>query len=126
MSEQRDRAQRLLVVANRLPFTAIEKEGRLTFEPSAGGLVSGLTGYLQPAGNDGSIDEYLWIGWPGSSVDPARQNELKQKARELNAHPVFISEADVPNACENSSRTARASSALAPLRRSTTNNSPSV
>jgi trehalose 6-phosphate synthase/phosphatase len=95
MSEQRDRAQRLLVVSNRLPFTAIEKEGRLTFEPSAGGLVSGLTGYLQPAGNDGSIDEYLWIGWPGSSVDPARQNELKQKARELNAHPVFISEAEM-------------------------------
>ena len=95
MSEQRDRARRLLVVSNRLPFTAVQRDGELAFELSAGGLVSGLTGYLESAGSAGSIDEYLWVGWPGSSVDPARQQALEQKAREVNAHPVFISEPEM-------------------------------
>lgn len=95
MNEQRDRARRLLVVSNRLPFTAVEQDGDLAFEPSSGGLVSGLTGYLESAGKAGIINEYLWVGWPGSSVDPDKQEALTQKARELNAYPVFISEAEM-------------------------------
>jgi trehalose 6-phosphate synthase/phosphatase len=97
MNEQRDRARRLLVVSNRLPFTAVEKDGELAFEPSAGGLVSGLTGYLESAGKAGTINEYLWVGWPGSSVEPDKQATLERKARELNAHPVFISEVEMEN-----------------------------
>jgi trehalose 6-phosphate synthase/phosphatase len=111
MSDQRDRARRLLVVSNRLPFTAVEKDGDLAFEPSAGGLVSGLTGYLESAGGhepggrrnygqsgetpSARIEEYLWVGWPGTSVDLGKQEDLTRKARDLNAYPVFISEGEM-------------------------------
>src|SRR5215207_9528072 len=95
MIEQRDRARRLLIVSNRLPFTAVDKDGDQAFEPSSGGLVSGLTGYLESVGKAGTIDEYLWVGWPGTGVDSTRQQALEQKARELNAHPVFITEGEM-------------------------------
>jgi len=38
---------RLLVISNRLPFNVIEKEGRLELQESAGGLISGITAYLE-------------------------------------------------------------------------------
>ncbi len=51
MNEQHSWARRLLIVSNRLPFTASEKKGagrrtEITLTPSSGGLVSGLTAYL--------------------------------------------------------------------------------
>jgi len=51
MSKQHPWAQRLLIVSNRLPFTVSENKSagqsaELTLVPSSGGLVSGLTAYL--------------------------------------------------------------------------------
>lgn len=90
---------RLLVVSNRLPFTAQEERGELTLKPSAGGLVSGLTGYLESL-RDPSLAKtnhenapYLWVGWPGATV--ARQSEEQLKAialNQFNAYPVFVDE----------------------------------
>lgn len=37
---------RLIIIANRLPVTAQESESQLTFQESAGGLVSGLLAYV--------------------------------------------------------------------------------
>jgi trehalose 6-phosphate synthase/phosphatase len=81
---------RLLIVSNRLPFTVSSENGELNLHSSAGGLVSGLTAYLDRAEKSSSRLEHLWIGWPGIEVDEGLRKKLKSKAAEQQAWPVFI------------------------------------
>lgn len=85
---------RLFIVSNRLPFTVVEKEGKLSFEESAGGLVSGLSAYLDSLkGSSFVAQEHLWVGWPGITVKEGKKEELKEKAlSQFKAYPVFLSE----------------------------------
>lgn len=85
---------RLLVVSNRLPITVIEKEGRLRFQESLGGLVSGLSAYLDSLkGSSFDKTDHIWVGWPGITVDNELKNELRSKAlTEFHAYPIFLSE----------------------------------
>ncbi|MDQ3929058.1 MAG: bifunctional alpha,alpha-trehalose-phosphate synthase (UDP-forming)/trehalose-phosphatase, partial [Chloroflexota bacterium] len=90
---------RLLVVSNRLPFTVHEEGGEITLKPSSGGLVSGLTGYLESL-RDPSLTNvdpenapYIWVGWPGATVAKASEEKLKAIAlHRFNAYPVFVDE----------------------------------
>ncbi|CAG0947373.1 trehalose 6-phosphate synthase/phosphatase [Anaerolineae bacterium] len=83
----------LLIVSNRLPITAAEEDGQLRFRESAGGLVSGLSAYLDSLkGSAFAQSDYVWIGWLGATVDDSKREELKTKAQEFRAHPVFLSE----------------------------------
>ena len=81
---------RLVIVSNRLPFTASSKDGKLVFHASPGGLVSGLTAYLQWAKQDVSSTDYLWVGWPGIEVEEGSREQLKSKAAKQQASPVFL------------------------------------
>jgi trehalose 6-phosphate synthase/phosphatase len=81
---------RLLVVSNRLPFTAASEDGELVLHASPGGLVSGLTAYLNAAKTDASGNEYLWIGWPGIEIEDKSRDKLKSKVAKQHALPVFI------------------------------------
>lgn len=84
---------RLVIVSNRLPFVVVEKEGKLKFKESAGGLASGLSAYLNYLKSSPSVKEYLWIGWPGVAVEDGIKEKLKSKAlNDFNAYPVFLSE----------------------------------
>ena len=86
---------RILVIANRLPITVTEKEGQFKFKESVGGLVTGLSAYLDSLKGSSFFKlNYLWVGWSGITVDDkARQEELKSKMiTEFNAQPVFLSE----------------------------------
>jgi trehalose 6-phosphate synthase/phosphatase len=57
---------RLIIVSNRLPVTVQASESQVTFQESAGGLVSGLLTYVDSLKKRGDRElEYLWIGWPG-------------------------------------------------------------
>ena len=50
--------KKLVIVSNRLPTTVREENGKLFFDPSMGGVATGLS----------SLDtdyEKCWIGWPG-------------------------------------------------------------
>ncbi|MBK8095950.1 MAG: bifunctional alpha,alpha-trehalose-phosphate synthase (UDP-forming)/trehalose-phosphatase [Planctomycetes bacterium] len=49
---------RLLIVSNRLPVTVVAGPGGAVFEPSTGGLATGLRGPHDQG-------EGLWFGWPG-------------------------------------------------------------
>ena len=85
----------LIVVSNRLPILAVEEKGELTFQETAGGLVSGLSAYLDSLkGSSFAKSEYVWVGWPGIAVVDGRMREkLKAKAlAEFNAYPVFLTE----------------------------------
>jgi trehalose 6-phosphate synthase/phosphatase len=82
---------RLLVVSNRLPFTATTNEkGELALHTSPGGLVSGLTAFLNATKKDKSSLDQLWIGWPGTEVDDKAQARLKSEAAKQHAFPVFV------------------------------------
>lgn len=85
---------RLLVVSNRLPITVEMKEGRLTFQESVGGLVSGLSAYLDSLrSSEAGKMEAVWVGWPGLSVDNNLKEELKKRAfADYRAYPVFVDE----------------------------------
>ena len=86
--------RRLIIVSNRLPFNASVEGGELVFHGSAGGLVSGLASYLHPPSQTATpAGEYLWVGWPGISVDDALKEPLTKKAHEeFSSHPVFLTE----------------------------------
>jgi len=60
---------RLIIVSNRLPVTVTEKNDRLQFERSIGGLASGLPAYISslPQCSPGNSD-HIWFCWPGSTV----------------------------------------------------------
>ncbi|MGH7871995.1 MAG: bifunctional alpha,alpha-trehalose-phosphate synthase (UDP-forming)/trehalose-phosphatase, partial [Candidatus Binatia bacterium] len=85
---------RLVIVSNRLPFNASGAGGELSFQSSAGGLVSGLASYLGGTRQTARLSgEYLWVGWPGASIDEALKDPLIQRARdEFCSYPVFLTE----------------------------------
>ncbi|KAG6523111.1 hypothetical protein ZIOFF_012964 [Zingiber officinale] len=78
--------QRLLVVANRLPVSAVRKgEDSWSLEISAGGLVSALLGVKD-------VDA-RWIGWAGVNVpDEVGQRALTKALAEKRCIPVFLDE----------------------------------
>ncbi|GMH05570.1 hypothetical protein Nepgr_007410 [Nepenthes gracilis] len=78
--------QRLLVVANRLPVSAVRRsEDSWSLEISAGGLVSALLGVKE--------FEARWIGWAGVNVpDEIGQKSLTKALAEKRCIPVFLDE----------------------------------
>lgn len=88
---------RLIIVANRLPVTLEERDGKITFKPSSGGLVTGMSAWLESIKDQESeITETIWIGWPGGTVDDSEKSAVQDRLlRELRCYPVFLSEADM-------------------------------
>ncbi|XP_016672101.2 alpha,alpha-trehalose-phosphate synthase [UDP-forming] 1 isoform X1 [Gossypium hirsutum] len=77
--------QRLLVVANRLPVSAVKHGDSWQLEMSAGGLVSALLGVTE--------FDTRWIGWAGINVpDESGQKTLTEALAAKNCIPVFIEE----------------------------------
>jgi len=68
-----------------LPVTAEVQDSELLLQPSTGGLATGLGSFYQ---------EYkaAWVGWPGVTVPPHREEVVAQSLSELDCHPVFMSE----------------------------------
>ena len=85
---------RLLIVSNRLPFTVVEKGRKLEFRETTGGLVSGLSAYLDSLrGLPLARTEHLWIGWPGVSIRKSMVDQLKHQALDsFRAFPVCLAE----------------------------------
>jgi len=85
---------RLLIVSNRLPIVIREKDRKLTISESAGGLVSGLSAYLDSLkGSSFTKIKYVWIGWPGIDVPNRLKERIKAKAlKEYQSYPIFLSE----------------------------------
>jgi len=85
--------RRLVIVANRLPFSVTVAGGSLHLGESPGGVASGLKSFLdalerfRPA-----LREYHWAGWPGGPVGDEFQQDLAAAAERLHATPVILSE----------------------------------
>ncbi len=82
--------KRLLIISNRLPMDAIKREGTLRFQPSVGGLVTGMDS-IHKSGPS------MWIGWSGVSLEKLgrQKKEFKAKLKSENCYPVFLSKDDV-------------------------------
>lgn len=91
---------RLLIVSNRLPVTVIKDGDDLRFHESVGGLASGLQAYLDylkscplsPIQCGQPQLDFVWIGWPGITVEDGQKDSLRSKLSTFHAHPVFLSE----------------------------------
>jgi trehalose 6-phosphate synthase/phosphatase len=82
---------RIIIVSNRLPVKILQSAGGdLSFQPSEGGLASGLgTIYNNEGGN-------IWIGWPGMIVENDQQRkEVDKKLEELNLYPVYLDQEEI-------------------------------
>ncbi len=87
---------RLLIVSNRLPINVEVKDRKISFIQSAGGLVSGLSAYLDSLKGTSSATEYVWVGWPGITVSDDMKEQVKLKAlKDYHAHPVFLTEEEM-------------------------------
>jgi trehalose 6-phosphate synthase/phosphatase len=88
---------RLIIVSNRLPFTVRLEEGRICFDESAGGLITGLSTFLDSYKYHFIPQEkHVWIGWPGSTIPDAYKEQVRSRAlAECNAYPVFLSNEDM-------------------------------
>ena len=80
---------RTIIVSNRLPTKVQRTEGSLTFQPSEGGLATGLGSIYRQDGN-------LWIGWPGLFVeDSAEEQYVTEQLLPDSMVPVFLTEAEI-------------------------------
>ncbi|RPD44295.1 hypothetical protein DNI29_21540 [Hymenobacter sediminis] len=74
---------RTLIVSNRLPSRVLRTEDSLTFQPSEGGLETGL-------GSISRTNNNVWVGWPGLFVqDEAEQAYVTEQLQADSMAPVF-------------------------------------
>ena len=81
---------RLLIVSNRLPVNVAKKERGIRFESSVGGVATGLDSFYKS-------QESMWIGWSGITLDKVRVDEVQEigeRLKEGNCHPIFLSRQD--------------------------------
>src|SRR5690606_12134218 len=87
---------RLIVVSNRLSFSLVQQDGATSFLPSAGGLATALSSYLERKRAEDPDFECLWVGWPGAEVDEGEREEVRKRAlAEYQSVPVFLGSDDV-------------------------------
>ena len=82
---------RIFIVSNRLPITVV-KGDKLEFKESMGGLVSGLSSYIDSLKDSSLNYEFRWVGWPGITAGDDQKNVLKLELENINMIPVFLTE----------------------------------
>ena len=80
---------RTIIVSNRLPTKVQRTTEGLTFQPSEGGLATGLGSIYRADGN-------VWVGWPGLFVDDAaEQAHVTKQLQDDSMAPVFLTEEEI-------------------------------
>ncbi len=84
--------KRLVIIANRLPVTVSKREGKLYYQPSAGGLATGLGSFYRDK-------KGVWLGWPGLASEKLRghEEEVISHLKEMDCSPVFLSQRQIEN-----------------------------
>ena len=83
--------KRLVIVSNRLPIQLKEKNGKVTFKESDGGLVSSLKSYLERATGDDLFSKKYWFG--AADFSESRWNKFKstnKKPFTFAVEPIFV------------------------------------
>ena len=82
---------RLIIVSNRLPVSVVRQAGNLSFQPSVGGVATGIASLESPK-------QRLWYGWPGIAADKlssVHKEQIIKETKKHHCHPVFLSNSDV-------------------------------
>ncbi|HDS84106.1 MAG TPA: bifunctional alpha,alpha-trehalose-phosphate synthase (UDP-forming)/trehalose-phosphatase [Phycisphaerales bacterium] len=82
---------RLLIISNRLPVSVTRQADSLSFQPSVGGVATGIASLEEPK-------QRLWFGWPGIASDRLSSEHKHQIAEGVQEHgckPVFLTSAEV-------------------------------
>lgn len=78
-----------IIVSNRLPIKIQKVNNDLVYQPSEGGLATGLGSIYKEGDN-------IWIGWPGLYVDNKTQKDkITQELKGNNMRPVFLTEEEI-------------------------------
>ncbi|WP_216679824.1 bifunctional alpha,alpha-trehalose-phosphate synthase (UDP-forming)/trehalose-phosphatase [Hymenobacter siberiensis] len=78
-----------IIVSNRLPTKVQRTDDGLTFQPSEGGLATGLGSIYRQGDN-------VWVGWPGLFVhDESEESFITQELHADNMAPVFLTEDEI-------------------------------
>jgi trehalose 6-phosphate synthase/phosphatase len=88
-------SNRLIIVSNRLPFTANVVNEDVQFNESAGGLATGISAFLDSYKyHFPRSEEHLWVGWPGGTIAEQYHDLVRERSlSDYHAYPVFLSEA---------------------------------
>ncbi len=84
--------KRLVIIANRLPVTVSKREGKLHYQPSAGGLATGLGSFYRDK-------KGVWLGWPGLASEKLRghEEEVISHLKAMDCSPVFLNQRQIEN-----------------------------
>ncbi|MCV9388376.1 bifunctional alpha,alpha-trehalose-phosphate synthase (UDP-forming)/trehalose-phosphatase [Reichenbachiella ulvae] len=78
-----------IIVSNRLPVKVVRNEEGLDFQPTEGGLATGL-GSIYKSGNN------VWIGWPGATLESkAEEKTTLEILTSQSMYPVFLTDEDL-------------------------------
>jgi len=90
MSSKKRKSDRLVIVSNRLPVAITKRKGKVTIQPSPGGLATALRS-LQ------TEKEVVFVGWPGYSPESrGEQDSIESTLREKHSCvPVFLSRREI-------------------------------
>lgn len=78
-----------IIVSNRLPVKISETDNGLSYQPSEGGLATGLGSIYKQGDN-------LWIGWPGMVTDDEEQQaSIRENLKRENMQPVFLTHEEI-------------------------------
>ncbi len=78
-----------IIISNRLPVKISGDEDNLSYQPSEGGLATGLGSIYKDGDN-------LWVGWPGMVVENKDiQNTIRKNLRNENMQPVFLTHEEI-------------------------------
>ncbi len=78
-----------IIVSNRLPVKAVEKDGAYQFTTAAGGLATGLSSIFS------EDKQSVWIGWPGLDVPADKENDITKQLSKDKLLPVFLSAEEI-------------------------------
>lgn len=78
-----------IIVSNRLPVRITQENGKYVYQPSEGGLATGLGSIYKDGDN-------IWIGWPGMNVPSSdHRKEIKKNLAAENMRPVFLTATEI-------------------------------
>lgn len=78
-----------IIVSNRLPLRVSVENKKMHFNPSEGGLATGLGSIYREGDN-------LWLGWPGVAVKKeVDKKEVTERLKGDNMRPVFLTEQEI-------------------------------
>lgn len=84
---------KLITISNRLPISVVKRAGKLQFNKSIGGLVTGLSSFYKSRKN-------IWVGWPGISsarVNPEEEKKINERLTAENCLSIFLSKYEIEN-----------------------------